>query len=128
MTTQLLSNVRDRILPMLQVVVQQYRGRVPDGYPLIIDEPATATVGIALDPSHALHFVTDGDQLYADFYYRSSRYDARSSASREKFGGAPFQDRRAVSPAISDQGLRNLVAELNARFNWQQTMIHITDT
>lgn len=113
---------------MLRVVVDQYAGRVPDGYPLIIDNPAAATIGIALDPSHALHFVSDGDQLYADFYYRSSRYDARSSASREKFSGSPFQDRRVLSATISDQGLRNLIAELNARFNWQGMLIHITDT
>ena len=127
-TTQLLGSVRERILPMLQVEVEQYRGRVPDGYPIVIDDPASATIGIALDPSHALHFVSDGDQLYADFYYRSSRYDARSSASREKFAGSPFQDRRPVPSDISDQGLRNLIAELNARFNWQGMLIHITDT
>lgn len=128
MTTQLLSSIRDRILPMLRVEVEQYRGRVPEGYPVIIDDPATATIGLALDPSHALHVVSDGDRLYADFYYRSARYDARSSASREKFAGAPFQDRRVIPASISDQGLRNLIAELNARFNWQGMFIHITDS
>jgi hypothetical protein len=121
-------SIRDRVMPMFQVEVEEYRGRVPDGYPLILDDPATGAVGIALDPSHAIHFVTDGDQLYADFYYRSSRYDARSSASREKFAGSPFQDRRVLPATISDQGLRNLIAELNARFNWQGMFIHITDT
>ena len=121
-------SIRERVMPMFHVEVDEYRGRVPDGYPLILDDPATGSVGIALDPSHAIHFVTDGDQLYADFYYRSSRYDARSSASREKFAGSPFQDRRVLPATISDQGLRNLIAELNARFNWQGMFIHITDT
>jgi len=123
-----LNDIRERVLPMLQVEVREYLGRVPDGYPVITDEPHTATIGIALDPAHSLHFVSDGERLYADFYYRSSRWDARSSASREKFGGSPFQDRRPLPPTISDQGLRNLIAELNSRFNSQQTILYITDT
>jgi hypothetical protein len=127
-STQELNDIRARVLPMLQVEVQEYLGRVPEGYPLITDEPQTATIGIALDPVHSLHFVSDGERLFADFYYRSSRWDARSSASRAKFGGSPFQDRRPLLPTISDQGLRNLIAELNSRFNSQQTIIHITDT
>jgi hypothetical protein len=113
---------------MLEVAAAEYRTRVPAGYPVIIDTPELATVGIELDPAHALHFVSDGENLFADFYYRSSRYDARSSASREKFGGSPYQDRRALPGSISDQGLRNLIAELLSRFNAQQTIIHITDT
>lgn len=113
---------------MLQVVAKEYRGRVPAGYPVVADIPQQATIGIELDPTHSLHIVSEGDRIFADFYYRSSRYDARSSASREKFGGAPFQDRRVLPGDISDQGLRNLIAELCSRFNSQQTMIHITDT
>jgi hypothetical protein len=127
-STQVLNDIRDRVLPMLQVTAREYVGRVPEGYPVIIDEPQAGTVGIALDPAHSLNFITDGDSVYVDFYYRSSRWDARSSASREKFGGSPFQDRRVLPASISDQGLRNLIAELNSRFNSQQTIIHITDT
>jgi hypothetical protein len=127
-STLALNDIRDRVLPMLLVNAREYWGRVPDGYPVVVDEAQAGTVGILLDPAHSLHFITDGDTLYVDFYYRSSRWDARSSASREKFGGSPFQDRRIVPATISDQGLRNLIAELNARFNSQQTIIHITDT
>jgi hypothetical protein len=126
-STQLVHDIRDRVLPMLQAAAQSYRGRVPAGYPIVVDRPEQATVGIELDPAHALYFTLDGDQLVADLYYRSSRYDARSSASREKFGGAPFQDRRLVASDVTDQALRNLIAELSSRFNFQQTIIHITD-
>lgn len=113
---------------MLQVVATEYRSRVPAGYPVVTDNPAQGTVGIELDPGHSLYFVSEGDQLFADLYYRSSRFDARSSASREKFGGAPFHDRRPLPSDISDQGLRNVIAELISRFNYQQTFIHISDT
>lgn len=128
MSTQLVESIRERILPMLQVIAAEYRGRVPAGYPLVTDNPRQATVGIELDPAHSLHIVSDGAQLFADFYYRSTRYDARSSASREKFGGAPFQDRRPLPANVTDQALRNLIAELISRFNSQQLIIHITDT
>ena len=128
MSTQVLNDIRDRAIPMLQFTAREYQGRVPAGYPVITDEPQAGTVGISLDPAHSLYFISDGESLYVDFYYRSSRWDARSSASREKFAGSPFQDRRVLPASISDQGLRNLIAELNSRFNSQQTIIHITDT
>lgn len=128
MSTHLVLGVRDRVVPMLRHIANEYQGRVPDGYPNIVDIPEQGTVGIELDPAFSLYFVAEGDQLFADLYYRSSRWDTRSSASREKFGGAPFQDRRPIQATISDQGLRNLVAELASRFNSQQLLIHITDT
>ena len=128
MSIELVHSVRDRILPMLDVVAKEYRFRVPAGYPVVTDLPLQGTVGIELDPDHSLYLVAEGDDLFADFYFRSSRYDTRATASREKFGGSSVQDRRPVSPEISDQGLRNLVAELCSRFNSQQTLIHITDT
>jgi hypothetical protein len=113
---------------MLEVVAEEYRLRVPQGYPIVVDLPEQGTLGIELEPGHALHIISVGDQLYAQTYYRSTRYDARSSASREKFAGSPVDDRRPISPSISDQGLRNLIAELCSRFNSQQLLIHITDT
>jgi hypothetical protein len=122
------SAIRDRILPMLEQVANEYRYRVPEGYPVIVDTPNQGVVGIELDPSYALYIISDGMQLYADVYSRSPRNDARSSASREKFGGAPDSDRRPLDPNISDQGLRNLIAELMSRWNFQPLIIHITDT
>jgi hypothetical protein len=76
---------------------------------------------------HSIHVTTDGEQIYADVFYRSQRYDVRSSASREKFAGRGVVDRRWLGPHPTDQQLRNLIAELMSRFNQQQTMIYFTD-
>jgi hypothetical protein len=123
-----LEEVRDRFLPMLRFAADEYRHRVPDGYPVVVDMADGGAVGIELDPSYALYVVSDGDRLFADLYYRSSRNDARSSASREKFGGLPFDDRRPLPAPPSDQDLRNLLAELMSRWNFQPGIIHITDS
>ena len=128
MTIEMLQEVRPRLLPMLRFAAEEYRHRTPDGYPVVIDTPESGTIGIELDSSHALYIVTDGTTLYADLYYRSFRNDARSSASREKFGGLPFSDRRPLAPSASDQELRNLIAELMSRWNFQSGIIHITDS
>ena len=128
MTVQQLATVRERVLPMMRLAAEEYRHRTPEGYPVVVDAPEGGTVGIELDPSYALYVVADGDQLFADFYYRSARNDARTSASRQKHGGLPFSDRRPISPAVSDQHLRNLIAELMSRWNFQPGVIHITDS
>lgn len=128
MTVQQVQSIRDRILPMLRHVAEDYRTRVPSGYPQVLDSPEQGLIGIQLDPSYSLYIVTDGDQLFAEFNFRSPRNDARSSAGREKFSGTPIRDRRPISSAISDQGLRNLISELMSRFNFQPMIIHITDT
>lgn len=128
MSVQELASVRDRILPMLRLAAQEYGHRTPDGYPVVVDAPESGTVGLELDPNFALYFVTDGDQLYADYYHRSARNDARSSASREKYGGLPFPDRRPLEPGVSDQALRNMIAELMSHWNFQPGIIHITDS
>ena len=78
--------------------------------------------------STPLYFTVEGDQPYADFYWRSSRIDARTSAMREKFAGSPLYDRRPLSPSISDIELRNLIAELMSRYNYQPGLIHISDS
>jgi hypothetical protein len=127
-SVELLTSTRDQILPMLRFVAEEYRHRVPEGYPVVLDSPDRGVVGIELDSSYALYFVTDGEHLMADLYYRSPRHDARSSASREKFGGAPFQDRRSLGVSVSDQTVRNLLAELKSRWNFQPSLIHMTDT
>lgn len=123
-----LDQIRDRFLPMLRLVAEEYRHRTPAGYPVVVDMADAGAVGIELDPDHSLYLVSDGDQVYADLYYRSFRNDARSSASREKFGGLPFDDRRPLSAATTDQDLRNLLAELMSRWNFQPGVIHITDS
>ena len=128
MSVHELASLRDRILPMLRFAGQEYGHRTPDGYPVVVDTPESGAVGLELDPNFALYVVSDGDQIYADYYYRSARNDARSSASRQKHGGLPFSDRRPLAHDVSDQELRNLVAELMSRWNFQPGVIHITDS
>ncbi|MBA3414377.1 MAG: hypothetical protein H0U10_04025 [Chloroflexia bacterium] len=128
MSVAALAEVGERIGPMLRLVAAEYRGRTPEGYPVVVDAAASGTVGIELDPMHALYVTSDGDQLYADLYYRASRNDTRSSASREKFGGMPTNDRRPLPDDVSPQHLRNLLAELMSRWNFQPGIIHITDS
>lgn len=123
-----LSGLANRFEPMLEQVQNDYRGRVPDGYPTISRDASRGNYGIQLDPNFALFLVSDGEQLFAEMTYRSSRTDARSSASREKFAGMTIFDRRPIEHTISDQELRNLLAELIARFNMQPLLIHMTDT
>ena len=128
LTLDLLRDVSERIVPMLRLVAEEYRDRVPSGYPNVVDTVDRGVVGLELDPSHSVYIVTDGQQLFAEMYYRSPRNDARSSASREKFSGMPFDDRRPLGATLTDQQLRNLIAELMSRWNYQPGIIYITDT
>lgn len=128
MSVEGLAGVRERVLPMFRFAAKEYGHRMPTGYPVVVDDPDAGSVGIELDPSFALYFVSDGDTVFADYYYRSARTDARSSASRQKHGGLPFSDRRPIDATMSDQGLRNLLAELMARWNQQPGIIYITDS
>lgn len=127
MSVQALDGVRARILPMLQVAAEQYQGRVPAGYPNVVDSLENGVIGIELDPSFALYVTSEGEELYADVYRRAPRSDNRSSASREKFGGLPFDGRRLLRPDVSDQGLRNLIHELMHYWNMQYGILFITD-
>ncbi len=124
----MLEQVRERILPTLRLVAEEYRPRVPEGYPIIVDSVANGVVGLEIDPNYAMYITIDGNDLFVDFYVRSSRFDARSSASREKFSGSPTYDRRPFSPFTTDIQLRNMIAELMARHNYKPGLIHITDS
>ena len=128
MSIEVVQDLRARMLPMFRFVQTEYKDRVTRGYPNIVDTADRGVIGLELDAGHSLYIVTDGAQTFADFLYRSPRNDARSSASREKFGGSPVGDRRPLSPSISDQALRNLVAELLSRWQYQPQVIHISDT
>jgi hypothetical protein len=124
----LIMQARAHALPMFQVMAEEYRVRMPEGYPVVIDEPDRSGIGFELDPNYSLYIVSDGEQLYADFYYREPRNDALSSASREKFAGEPFYDRRPLGRSVTDQEIRNLIAELVSRWNFQPMLLYITDT
>ena len=127
-SVEMLEQVRERMLPMLRLVAAEYEPRVAEGYPIVVDSVENGVIGIEIDPNHALYVTSDGTELFADYYVRSSRIDARSSASREKFSGSPLYDRREFSPYTTDVQLRNMIAELMARHNYQPGLIHITDS
>jgi hypothetical protein len=120
--------VREQALPMLRFAAEEYRGRAPAGYPVVVDAPEQGAIGLEIDPSYALYLVTDGEALFADLYRRAPRTDARSSASRQKEAGLPFYDRRPLDAPVTAQAVRNLIAELMSHWNQQPGVIHITDS
>jgi hypothetical protein len=122
-----LAGIRDRMLPMLELAADRYRGRVPEGYPNVVDTVDSGVIGLEIEPSYALYITSDGTGVWADIYRRNPRTDNRASASREKFGGMPFNDQRPLRADVSDQELRNLIAELMADFNWYPNLINTTD-
>jgi len=126
-TVDSLSGIRDRLRPMMEVAADRYRGRVPHGYPHLVDTPEQGLVGLEIDPSHALYVTGDGEELYAEIYRRSPRTDNRSGGGRQKFGGMPLSDRRALGPDVTDQDLRNLLAELMSYYNFQPNLLYFTD-
>lgn len=124
----MLRQVRERMMPMLRLVAEEYRARVPEGFPVIVDAVDRGVFGLEIDPSYALYVTSVDDELFVDYYWRSSRYDARSSAMREEFAGSPIYDRRPLSPHATDIELRNAIAELMARHNFQPGLVHISDS
>lgn len=124
---QQLQDIRNRILPMMEHAVEQYKGRVAPGYPVIVDEVDRGTVGLELDPNFALYITADGETLSAEVYRRLSRTDNRSNAGRQKYGGAPLSDRRPLPADVDDQTLRNLIAEVKNYINFQPGYLYITD-
>ncbi len=127
MSVDALRAIRDRVVPMFEVAADQYRHRVPRGYPDVIDTPEKGIIGFAIDVNHALFMTSDGQDLFAEIYRRTQRTDARAGAGYQKYGGLPFNDRRPLSADATDQDLRNLLAELMSYFNQQQTLLFITD-
>ena len=127
-SVEMLEQVRERMMPMLRLVAEEYRPRVAEGYPIVVDMVSNGVIGIEIDPNYALYITSDGKELFADYYVRSTRFDARSSASREKFAGSPLYDRRPFSAYTTDVQMRNMLAELMAQHNYQPGLIHITDS
>ncbi len=128
MSEETLRQLRERMMPMLRLVADEYRARVPEGYPIIVDAIDSGLFGLEIDPSYALYVTSVGDEVFADYYWRSTRYDARSSAMREKFSGSPVYDRRPIHATVTDIELRNMIAELMARHNYQPGLVHISDS
>ena len=99
-TVEQLQGLRDRVMPMLAQVAEDYRDRTPEGYPAITDAASEGVVGIEIDPSFGLFFTTDGTGLFADLYTRSHRIDARASRDEQARNGRMIR-RRASTVARS---------------------------
>jgi hypothetical protein len=124
-----LRTLRNRVMPMLQEVARTYETRTEPGYPVIMDNVEFGGYfGIMLDPAYGLHFLTDGQQVFAQINMVGWRNDVRSSANKEKFSGLPFGGVRPVSAMLTDQQLRNLIAELLSHWNMQPLLIHQSDS
>jgi hypothetical protein len=125
----LLESMRARIMPLLEATQTEYRGRVRNGYPRLVDNiPRGGVFGLSLDPGFGIYFMTDGERVFADLNFVSLRVDTLSAANREKFAGQPAGQRVELDAEWTDLQLRNLVAELVSRWNWQQTAIYRVDS
>ncbi len=102
MSVAMLSGIRDRVLPMFEIAAEQYRARVPAGYPVVVDTPEQGVVGLEIDPSYAIYVTSDGADLFAEVYRRSPRTDQRSSAGRQKESGVPFHVKHPLWTALLD--------------------------
>lgn len=122
-----LTEIRNRFVPILNTVASQYSGRVPAGYPNLVDNVDGGSVGLEIDPNFAVFVTEDNDGTFVELYKRDPRVDARATASRQKYAGSPVSDRRPVTGTLSDQELRNLVAELKSAFNNQPGLLYITE-
>lgn len=122
-----LAEIRGRFIPMLNATIDQYQGRVPAGYPNLIDDVDNGTIGLELDSSYGVYVTQDDTGLYAEVYKRDPRTDTRGYAGYQKYAGQPFSDRRPLESAPTDQELRNLVAELKQAFNTQPGLLYITE-
>lgn len=126
---EILKELRGRMLPMFEAIAREYDNRTEPGYPLVFDNiESGGYFGINFDPNYGLYIMTDGEQVFAQVNIIGWRNDVRSSASKEKFSSLPFQGVRPVDPSMSDNQLRNLIAELLAHWNMQPLVIHITDS
>ncbi len=124
-----LRTLRDRLLPMLQIVGAEYDTRTEPGYPVIFDNVEDGGYfGINLDPGYGLYIMTDGQQIVAQLNIIAWRTDVRSSANKEKFASLPFDGVRPVSNKMSDGQLRNLISELLSHWNRQPLNIRTSDS
>ena len=124
-----LRRLRDRMLPMLQVVARRYAALTDGGYPVVSDNVEDGGYfGISLAPDYGLYILSDGNQVWAQLSIVGWRTDARSSANREKFAGLPFDGLRPVAAEMTDTQLRDLIAELLSHWNAQPLNLHRTDS
>ena len=124
----MLEQVRERMLPMLRLVAEEYRPRVPEGYPIIVDSVANGVIGIEIDPSYALYITSDGKELFADYYCAlvpNRRPLLGQSREVLRFSDVRPSPVLAVyhRPAIAKHDRR-----AHGRHNYQPGLIHISDS
>lgn len=128
-TLEEMRTLRDRMLPMLNIVGEEYDTRTEPGYPVIFDNVEDGGYfGVNLDPGYGLYIMTDGQQIFAQLNIIAWRTDVRSSANKEKFASLPFDGVRPVSNEMSDAQIRNLISELLSHWNRQPLNIRISDS
>ncbi|HUG14045.1 MAG TPA: hypothetical protein VMM78_03415 [Thermomicrobiales bacterium] len=124
-----LEAIRPRVMPLLQAVQREYRGRARDGHPRIIDNVQRGGIfGLELDPGYGVYFMTDGTSVYGELHAISHRTDTLSNANVEKFAGSPDIERREIDAGWTDHHYRNIVSELLNRWNYQQLRIFRVDS
>lgn len=124
-----LNELRAQVLPLLEAVAEEYRGRATFGYPIIIDNVERSGVfGITLSPNFGLYFMTDGTDLYAETHWMQLRVDALSMANTEKFAGRPEIARERIGDDYGYRDARRAMARLQNRWNRQQTRIYRVDS
>ncbi|TVR74476.1 MAG: hypothetical protein EA415_05525 [Sphaerobacteraceae bacterium] len=121
--------LRDRMVPMFEVMCEEWVNRTEPGYPVIFDNVESGGYfGINLDPGYGLYVMVDDGQILAQLNVIAWRTDVRSAANREKFSSMPTGGVKPVSSAMSDNELRNLISELMAHWNVQPLVIRVTDS
>jgi hypothetical protein len=124
-----LRSLRDRMVPMFEALVEEWDNRTEQGFPVIYDNVESAGYfGINLDPGYGLFIMIEDGQIMAQLNVIAWRTDVRSAANREKFSSLPTGGLKPVSPAMTDNELRNLISELIAHWNVQPLVIRVTDS
>ena len=125
MSAERLSEIRDRMLPMMQVAA----GSISSGCPVAI---RTLSMPSRMGPSgsRSIRATPLRDLEWQRPFAGSiaairAPTTGRAPAARSRRGA--FLDRRPLSANVDDQTLRNLIAELMSYFNQQPGLIHITD-
>jgi hypothetical protein len=124
-----LTEIHDRVMPILEVIRREYAPRVPGSYPTLIDNIERGGIfGINFAPGFGAYFMTDGQRLFAELHNVSLRTDTLSAANGEKFGGEPNIIQREIDDTWTDLQFRNFVSELLSKWNFQQTRIFRVDS
>lgn len=117
------------MVPMLEALSEEWDNRTGPGYPVISDNvDSGGYFGINLDPGYGLYIMIDEGQIVAQLNVIAWRTDVRTAANQEKFSSLPAGGLKPVSPAMSDNELRNLISELLSHWNVQPLVIRVTDS